>query len=183
MYYPGGPRLKLDVFGSLCNKNSVKCYSKDNKTFYSFITKDHIIFHSMRYDWFIISCFKGNKLRKVNKIRKDIPHYIFDDLNNIGLAFWIMDSGYINEIDNCLYIYTSNYTKLEVNLLIIMLTDRFDLVVTKIQKENGYNIKFSSDIDNMNKLCLLVEPFFHIGPLGLLYYIKLKEVLNNDIQI
>ena len=79
----------------------------------------------------------------------------------IGLALWIMDDGY--RADNGLVLCTECYTLAEVELLIKVLRDNFELEST-IQKrtQKGRHIGWRIYIraENKAKLISLVKPYF-----------------------
>jgi hypothetical protein len=89
---------------------------------------------------------------------KRIPLNIGELLTPAGLAYWAMDDGCKKE--NCFYLCTESYTLSEVELLIRVLKQNFDLNCSyHIRGKDSYRIYIKSD--SMDKFRSLVTPHFH----------------------
>ena len=91
---------------------------------------------------------------------KRIPLNIGELLTPIGLAYWCMDDGYLQTSGNSFNICTDSYTLNEVELLIKVLKQNFDLDCTYQRKrKNQYRIYIKAG--SMDKFRSLVTPYFH----------------------
>lgn len=96
-----------------------------------------------------------------NSFLKILPENISSTLKPIGLAHWIMGDGYFSE--KTVYLSTDNFAKEEVEKLIIVLKEVFNIKATiKIRRNSQgiacYRIRISSL--SLKKLRELVVPFF-----------------------
>jgi hypothetical protein len=76
-----------------------------------------------------------------------------------------MGDGYWNSHSKTICICTDNFTLSEVELLITVLKDKFNLLATinrriKANKEVCWRIRFSSKSENLSKLRSLIHPHF-----------------------
>jgi len=123
---------------------------------YTFQTKSYpelSYLHKLWYRW-------SDELKKYIKI---VPINICDLLTPIGLAYWIMDDGY--KSDNGVVLCTDSFTLDEVNLLVSVLKDNFDLIATINRKAKkgkliGWRIRISGESENRDKLLSIVKPYF-----------------------
>jgi len=114
--------------------------------------------HSLWYVW-------SNDLRKFIKI---VPHNIYQLLTPIGLAHWIMDSGF--RFGDGIILKTECFTYFEVQLLVSVLNRKFGLdteVLPVGYCDNdgklimkGHRIYISDKPGNKFKLDSLVIPYF-----------------------
>nr|YP_009926598.1 hypothetical protein [Wolfiporia cocos]QNH92656.1 hypothetical protein [Wolfiporia cocos] len=116
----------------------------------------------------------------LNTFIKIVPSNIGELLTPMGLAHWIMGDGYRNKADKTIEICTDNFTFSEVEFLINVLKDKFDLVATpkkRIQanKKVCWRIRFSGKPENISKLISLVRP--HFIP-SMLYKLNISRYLN-----
>ena len=112
--------------------------------------------------------FKGKKI---------VPLNIDIQLTEIGLSHWLMGDGYWDKDAKTVIICTDNFTLKEVELLISVLSEKFDLISTikkriKANKEVCWRIRFSSNPTNINRLINLVRPYFIPS---MLYKLNLAE--------
>lgn len=141
-----GPREYKTV---LINKSS-----GINKTYYGY-EFDLFTFSSLNwlYDLFYVD--------KVKKISPELENY----LTPLALAIWIMDDGGWVAGSKSLRIAANNYTLEEVELLVRILENKFDLICTiqKLSKKGGngpsdkYNIYFK--VASVPRLRELVKPY------------------------
>ena len=88
-----------------------------------------------------------------------------------------MGDGYWDKDAKTVIICTDNFTLKEVELLISVLSEKFDLISTikkriKANKEVCWRIRFSSNPTNINRLINLVRPYFIPS---MLYKLNLAE--------
>lgn len=152
--------LKL-MFTSICTPNSLRPWPNPNTgkriQQYTFNTKSLpslTIIHAQWYSW----------SNEKNRFKKFIPLNIGDLLKPVGLAHWIMGDGYWDKSEKTLIICTDSFTLSEVELLIKILKDNFDLMATvkrrtKENQELCWRIRFSSKSENIAKLVNLVQPY------------------------
>lgn len=90
--------------------------------------------------------------------KKIVPINIDKLLTPIGLAYWSMDDGC--KLGKGFKISTNSYTKEEVELLVKVLKNKFDLnsTIHNFGKDQ-YTIYIKSD--SMDKFKSLVTPYFH----------------------
>ena len=92
-------------------------------------------------------------------------------LTPIGLAHWLMGDGFLNNHGKTICICTDNFTLAEVELLIQVLKNKFNLLATKnrrikANKEVCWRIRFSGKSYNLSKLISIVKSYF----IPLMYY-------------
>jgi hydroxymethylpyrimidine pyrophosphatase-like HAD family hydrolase len=85
---------------------------------------------------------------------KLVPSDIYDLLTPLGLAYWICDDGTISQ-DGAVVLYTNSFSVDEVNLLVSVLTNKFNLNCTLNLNQGKYIIRISgkslSDLQNLLK--------------------------------
>lgn len=85
---------------------------------------------------------------------KLVPSDIYDLLTPLGLAYWICDDGTISQ-DGAVVLYTNSFSVDEVNLLVSVLTNKFNLNCTLNLNQGKYVIRISgkslSDLQNLLK--------------------------------
>jgi ubiquinol-cytochrome c reductase cytochrome b subunit len=153
--------LKENIYKEICTSTPVRPWPnpKTGKlpTQYAFNTKTLpalSVLHNEWYSWSESKC----------KYIKIVPLNISEFLTPLGLAHWIMGDGYWDKSQNTTDICTDNFTLEEVELLIKVLDEKFDLLSTvkrriKLNKEVCWRIRFSSKSENITKLRLLVKPY------------------------
>jgi len=116
------------------------------------------IYSQVYFNTYALPCFNYyHDLFYVEKVKR-IPLNIGELLTPKGLAYWSMDDG--NLCRNNFILCTDSYTLSEVELLIKVLKDNFDLNCTYHKKgKDGYRIYIKSD--SMEKFRSLVTPYFH----------------------
>lgn len=121
----------FDIFKDFCNvKPLLKIKSNGNKSL-MFQTKSSV---SLNY---------YGKLFYNNKI-KIIPKLLFNKLTPISLAYWFMDDGSIkNKQSKGIILNTQGFTKDEVNLLINILINKFNLIAKLRKQKEGFQIYIS----------------------------------------
>jgi len=89
--------------------------------------------------------------------KKIVPGDIREILTDpLSVAVWYMDDGYYYHRDKIAYIYLSNYSSLEFELLISTLKNNFSLSPGLKKKTLGWCFVFS--VSDTEKLLSLVEP-------------------------
>jgi hypothetical protein len=90
--------------------------------------------------------------------KKIIPSNISELLTPIGLAYWAMDDG--GKSRSNYYLNTDSFSLVEIQLLIKVLKDKFELNCTyHIKRKGQYRIYIL--IDSMSKFRQIVAPYFH----------------------
>lgn len=102
---------------------------------------------------------------ETKKFTKILPLNIGELLTPIGLAMWAMGDGYWDTSNKTLVLCTDNFTLIEVELLIKVLEENFNLKATvmrriKKNKELCWRIRLSSKSENISKLRSLIQPYF-----------------------
>jgi hypothetical protein len=100
---------------------------------------------------------------------KRIPLNIGELLTPVGLAYWAMDDG--SKHENGFHLNTDSYTLSEVELLIKVLKENFDLNCTS-HKRSKDRYRIYIKVDSMNKFRSLVTPHFHSS---MMYKLKVKS--------
>jgi hypothetical protein len=114
--------------------------------------------NSISFNTFSLPCFNYYRdLFYINGV-KVIPLNIGELLTPVGLAYWAMDDGC--KLKKNFVLCTDSYSFSEVELLIKVLKDNFDLNCTYlIRNENQYRIYIK--LESMDKFRSLVTPHFH----------------------
>lgn len=117
------------------------------------------IYSNIRFVTYSLPCFNSyHELFYVERGGvKRIPLNIGEHLTAVGLAYWAMDDG--SKTNSGFVLCTDSYLLNEVELLIKVLKDNFDLNCN-IHKVNG-NYRIYINSDSMNKFRSLVTPYFH----------------------
>nr|QWC53727.1 LAGLIDADG homing endonuclease [Rhizoctonia solani] len=97
----------------------------------------YIAFHS-----YSLSCFNELYDLFYPNGKKVVPQNIGDLLTPSGLCYWICDDGYWD--DNATFLCTNAFSLEEVNLLVKVLADKFNLKCSILRQKNGYVIRISS---------------------------------------
>jgi hypothetical protein len=114
--------------------------------------------YSISFNTYSLPCFNNYyDLFYVDRVKR-IPLNIGELLTPVGLAYWAMDDGC--RLKNNFVLCTDSYSFSEVELLIKVLKDNFDLNCTYlVRNEDQYRIYIKSD--SMAKFRSLVTPHFH----------------------
>lgn len=120
--------------------------------------KSNKIFNSIFFNTLSLPCFNYyHELFYVDKI-KIVPLNIGKLLNSRSLAYWAMDDG--SKIESGFHLNTNSFTLSDVQLLIKVLKENFDLNCTYHNKgRNQYLIYIRTE--SMIKFRSLVSPYFH----------------------
>jgi LAGLIDADG DNA endonuclease family len=115
------------IFDLLADKRTAKVYS------------------SIRFITCSLPCF--NELHELFYFlgKKIVPQNIGDLLTPQGLAYWIADDGSFKKREGAVILHTNGFTLEEVNLLVNILIDKFNLKCTINKAGNGYVIRISSN--------------------------------------
>jgi hypothetical protein len=123
---------------------------------------------SIYFNTFSLPCFVelGNLFYPDGK--KIIPLNIGDLLTPLSLCYWICDDGCFHKTQRSLYLCTNSFTLEEVNLLMSILTNKFNLKCTINKHGSGFRIRVSS-----KSLPVLQSLLKDIMPTMMLYKIGL----------
>jgi hypothetical protein len=89
---------------------------------------------------------------------KIIPQNIAEFIKPIGLAFWLMDDGYWNQVGRYVVLCTESFTPAEVRLLINALNSKWDLKCYEYKR--GDSNPASLGYPKMFTGCNSVKTFF-----------------------
>lgn len=117
-----------------------------------------LIYSSIRFKTLSLPCFSNYyDLFYYNGVKR-IPLNINELLTPLGLAYWAMDDGCKH--NSGFHLCTDSYTFTEVQLLINVLKENFDLNCTYNKRgKDSHRIYIKSD--SMDKFRSLVTPYFH----------------------
>jgi len=76
---------------------------------------------------------------------KIVPSNIFELLTPLGLAYFICDDGYFDKSTKIVKLCTENFTESEVDLLIQVLENKFNLVCRKEKRGKGFRIVIKNE--------------------------------------
>jgi len=140
-----------ELFSSYSNMKTPKHYEFLDK-------RNTKVNTSISFHTYSLPCFNYYyDLFYVDRVKR-IPLNIGEVLTPIGLAYWSMDDGYKN--GNGFMFCTDSYTLSEVEILIKVLKDNFELNCSYHSKGiNNYRIYIKTD--SMDRFRLLVTPHFH----------------------
>lgn len=156
--------LKFNVYSSICTKTlptpwpNILTYPNKTVTQYWFSSRRLPFITEIHKIWYL---FNEDSKKGEAAFIKILPSNISSLLKPIGLAHWIMGDGYTAK--GTVYLCTDNFTKKEVEHLIIVLKENFGLIA-KIQKRTRptgiicWRIGF--DRSSIDKLKELVVPYF-----------------------
>jgi hypothetical protein len=171
----GNTRLRFHV--SIVNKNLIyhlysifKNYVKTepkiiHRPFNRLIQKSHdaISFSTLKYHLF--NWVRDDFYKKIDsKYIKIVPKNSYENLTEIGLAFWIMDDGSYNKIKQNLILCTDSYSKEDVLFLIEILKNKFGLscgiINYKKTKDGRDSYRIRINKSSIPKLIKLTEGYF-----------------------
>lgn len=118
-----------------------------------------LIYNSLIFRTFSLSCFNEYHSIFYPNGKKIIPLNIEEYLTEIGLAFWIMDDGGKNTHGD-LILHTNSYTFEEVELLISVLNNKFNLSA-KIYKRSTKQWAILIPKKELSKVRQLVSNYIH----------------------
>ena len=98
------------------------------------------IYYSLKFSSYTLPCF--NELYDLFYLnnKKIIPKNITDLLTPLSLTYWICDDGSWNKINKYVTICTDSFTLLEVENLISVLNNKFNLKSYKVKNGKNYRI-------------------------------------------
>jgi hypothetical protein len=153
--------LWQEIYASICSKTPPHPWPnpKTGKPIsqYHFASRSLISLSEIHKQWYVFN-------EDTKKFIKIVPLNIGDLLTPRGLAHWIMGDGYWDSNAKTVKICTDNFTEKEVELLIKVLNDNFELLAAKqrrikANKEVCWRIKVSGKFSNISKLRILVKPY------------------------
>ena len=116
------------------------------------------IYNRVSFNTYSLPCFNYYyELFYVEGV-KTIPLNIGELLTPVSLAYWAMDDG--NKKENGFHLNTDSYTLSEIELLIKVLKQNFDLNCSYHEK-GKYSYRIYIKINSMDKFRSLVTPYFH----------------------
>jgi hypothetical protein len=115
------------------------------------------VYTSIVFNTYSLPCFDYyHDLFYINGVKK-IPLNIGELLTPVGLAYWAMDDG--GKKENAFYLNTDSFSLTEVELLIKVLKENFDLNCTyHVKRKDQHRIYIRTD--SMDKFRILVTPYF-----------------------
>jgi hypothetical protein len=131
------------------------------------------VYSSIRFETCALPCF--NELFNLFYLdgKKVIPKNIGDLLSPLGLAYWICDDGYWT--GNSVHLCTNSFTMDEINLLISVLTEKFNLKCTVCVGGGsvGYIIRISAkSIPHLRTLLTPIMPPMMMYKIGLVFHFR-----------
>jgi hypothetical protein len=151
------------IYNPICTSTEPNPWPNPNSgrgpvTQYQFASRTLKSISKLHKEWYIFN-------EDTKKFRKIVPLNIGEELTALGLAHWLMGDGYWYTSDRTVEICTDSFTEIEVELLIKVLKDNFDLVATKkrrikANKEVCWRIRLSSVSPNISHLRTLVKRHF-----------------------
>ncbi|RYE15037.1 MAG: hypothetical protein EOP34_04695 [Rickettsiales bacterium] len=158
--------LKFNVYSSICTLKeptpwpNILSYPNKTVTQYWFSSRRLPFLTYLHNIWYKPVESKNTGRFEYKKI---LPDNISSSLKPIGLAHWIMADGYFLPSQGAVYLCTDNFSKEEVEKLIEVLENNFNLFATIKIRRNGpkqvyYRIRISSK--SLNKLTELVVRYF-----------------------
>ena len=154
--------LWKNIYNNICTSTPLRPWPKPNTgkipTQYAFSSRTLRSLTILHNQWYVLN-------KETNKFIKIVPLNIGELLTTIGLAHWLMGDCYWNTNGKTICICTENFTLDEVELLIKVLKDNFNLIASanrriKANTEVCWRIRFSSKSANISKLISLVKPYF-----------------------
>lgn len=137
--------LWKDIYSSICTSTPLRPWPNpktgNTPSQYAFSSRSLPDLTVLHKQWYVLN-------KDIKKFIKIVPLNIEDILTSIGLAHWIMGDGYWDSHGKTMDICTDNFTLSEVELLIRVLKDKFNLLATlkrriKANKEVCWRIRFS----------------------------------------
>lgn len=115
------------------------------------------VYTTIVFNTYSLPCFDYyHELFYVNGV-KIIPSNIGELLTPVGLAYWAMDDG--GKKQNAFYLNTDSFSLSEVELLIKVLKENFDLNCTyHVKRKDQHRIYIRAD--SMEKFRIVVSPYF-----------------------
>jgi len=115
------------------------------------------IYYAIKFQTLSLPCFNVYRELFYNtEGKKILPLNIEYLLTKRGLAYWIMDDGY--KSGKGLYICTESFSLNEINILINILKNKFNLECNYHKVTNGYIIYIFNN--SISKLIEIVKPYF-----------------------
>jgi hypothetical protein len=154
--------LWQDIYNDICTSTPLRPWPNPNTgkipTQYTFSSRALPSLTILHKEWYVL-----NKI--TTKFTKIVPLNIGKLLTPIGLAHWLMGDSYWDTYSKTVCICTDSFTLAEVELLVTVLKDNFNLVAgvnrrIKANKEVCWRIRFSSKSKNIPNLISIVKPYF-----------------------
>jgi hypothetical protein len=126
------------------------------------------VYSAIYFLTYSLSCFNDIfKLFYLNK-KKVIPANIGQLLTPLSLCYWIADDGSWNKSKGYVVLCTNSFTLEEVNLLIGVLNEKWDLKCYKAKQNSGYVIIIPSySVSNLQTLLKPYMPSMMYHKIGL----------------
>lgn len=118
-----------------------------------------LIYTRVKFQTRSLPCFNELYDKFYPEGKKQIPENIGELLTPLGLAYWLADDGTFSKSHNVITLSTDSYSESEVDLLISVLTDKFELDCRKVKNGNGWRIVIKRS--SLEKFRELVSPHVH----------------------
>ena len=154
--------LWKEIYNNICTSTPLRPWPNPNTgkipSQYAFNSRSLRSLTILHNEWYVLN-------KETKKFIKIVPLNINELLSPIGLAHWVMGDGFWSNHDKTIFICTDNFTLAEVDLLIQVLKDKFNLLATKthrIKANKGicWRIRISRKSENLSKLISIVKPYF-----------------------
>ena len=126
-----------EIFNNYCpSEPKIKIPAPDGRT--------GIVYKSIYFNTYTLPCFIKLYNLFYPKGVKVVPSNILELLTPLGLAYMICDDGSFNKRGGAVILCTDGFTLKNVELLVSVLTDKFNLKCTIYIEKNGFRIRISN---------------------------------------
>jgi len=146
--------LWKEIYNNICTSTPLRPWPNPNTgkipSQYAFNSRSLRSLTILHNEWYVLN-------KETKKFIKIVPLNINELLSPIGLAHWVMGDGFWSNHDKTIFICTDNFTLAEVDLLIQVLKDKFNLLATKTHRIKAnkvicWRIRISRKSDNLSKI-------------------------------
>lgn len=130
-------------------------------------TRTGKIYSRIMYQTYTLPCFNEFYTLFYPDGKKIVPSNIGDLLTPSGIAYWICDDGTLSK-DRAVVLYTNSFSIEEVQLLVSVLTDKFNLICTINQNQGKHVIRISGkSLPDLQNLIKNIMPPMMLHKIGL----------------
>jgi len=126
------------------------------------------VYSSIRFQTYSLPCF--NELYSLFYVdgQKVVPGNIAELMTPLSLAYWLCDDGSFSKRDQSIYLCTDSFALAEVQLLVSLLTGKFNLQCTINKHGNGFRIRIrAKSIPVLQALLKDIMPSMMLHKIGL----------------